>query len=77
MLKTSRSVLAALVVLISVYGLITDNLELNPYIMFLFGVMMLVIGLDELKKGQKGYGLISIVAFLLLLYVSLQGFFMS
>ncbi|WP_197063050.1 DUF3953 domain-containing protein [Pontibacillus marinus] len=69
--------MAVLVTFISVYALITDKLELNPYILFLFGILMLVIGLDELKKRHKEHGLISIVVFLLLLYVSLQGFFMS
>jgi uncharacterized membrane-anchored protein len=44
--------------------------------MFFLGLMMLVMGIDEFQKGRKDYGLISIVAFLLLLFAVI-GFFLN
>ncbi|MCM3766280.1 DUF3953 domain-containing protein [Neobacillus niacini] len=35
------------------------------------------MGLEEFRKGRKGYGLISIVASLFILFVSLQGFILN
>jgi uncharacterized membrane-anchored protein len=43
--------------------------KFQTYMMFFLGLMMLVMGIDEFQKGRKGYGLISIVAFLFILFV--------
>lgn len=77
LLKMLRIILAVIVVLISGYGLITNNFELQPYMMFFLGIMMLVMGLDELQNGRKEYGWISLVVFLLLLFVSIKGLILN
>ena len=40
--------------------------------MFFLSLFMLVMGLEEFRKGRKVMGWISIVAFLFILFVSLQ-----
>ncbi|CAH2717538.1 hypothetical protein BACCIP111895_04752 [Neobacillus rhizosphaerae] len=77
MLKISRIILAVIVTLIAGYGLFTGDFEFQTYMMFFLGLMMLVMGIDEFQKGRKSYGLISIVVFLLLLFVSVKGFFLN
>ncbi|WP_348981277.1 YczI family protein [Bacillus sp. DNRA2] len=41
--------------------------------MFLLGIMMLVTGIDELQKGRKEYGWLSIIVFLFCIFVSFKG----
>jgi uncharacterized membrane protein YgdD (TMEM256/DUF423 family) len=55
MLKILIIILGTMVFLSSVYRLYTDNSELQPYITLLMGLMMLVMGIDEFKKGKNGY----------------------
>ncbi|MCM2531658.1 DUF3953 domain-containing protein [Neobacillus pocheonensis] len=74
MLKISRIILAVIVILISGIGLFTKIFDFQPYMMFFFSLFMLVMGLEEFQKGRKGIGWISIVVFLFLLFVSIQGF---
>jgi apolipoprotein N-acyltransferase len=69
LLKISRIILAVIVALIAGYGLFTGNFKFQTYMMFFLGLMLLVMGIDEFQKGRKGYGLISIVAFLFILFV--------
>ncbi|NMD71247.1 DUF3953 domain-containing protein [Bacillus sp. DNRA2] len=73
MLKVLRIILAVIVVSISGYGLLTNNFEVQPYMMFLLGIMMLVTGIDELQKGRKEYGWLSIIVFLFCIFVSFKG----
>ncbi|WP_110065144.1 DUF3953 domain-containing protein [Cytobacillus oceanisediminis] len=40
--------------------LFSESFELVPYNAFFLGLLMLVIGLEELKKGEKGYRYLSI-----------------
>ncbi|MEN8698134.1 YczI family protein [Bacillus infantis] len=44
--------------------------------LFFLGLMMLVMGLEEFQKERKVMGWISIMAFVFVLFVSLQGFFL-
>jgi Protein of unknown function (DUF3953) len=69
MLKISRVILAAIVIIMAGYGLLTENQWLQPYMLFFLGLMMLVLGLEEFQKGRKVYGYLSIFVFLFLLIV--------
>ncbi|WP_145543231.1 DUF3953 domain-containing protein [Virgibacillus sp. SK37] len=55
MLKVLRIVLSISVVTLCSYGLITQNLNLLPYSLFLMGLLTLVIGSIELKKDRKSF----------------------
>ena len=69
MLKISRVILAAIVIIMAGYGLLTENQWLQPYMLFFLGLMMLVLGLEEFQKGRKVYGYLSMFVFLFLLIV--------
>jgi len=43
--------------------------------LFFLSLMMLVMGLEEFKKGRRGYGWMGIVVFLFGFFASLQVFF--
>ena len=72
-----RVILAVIVTFIAGYGLITNNHEFQSYMMFFLSLFMLVMGLEEFQKGRKVIGWISIAAFLFILFVSLQDFFLN
>ena len=58
-----RVIFAVIVTFIAGYGLITNNLEFQSYMMFFLSLMMLVMGLEEFWKDRKVMGWFSIVAF--------------
>ncbi|WP_042221663.1 DUF3953 domain-containing protein [Oceanobacillus manasiensis] len=74
MLKILRNILSVITILLAAYGLITGNFEFQPFMILSLGLLMLVIGLIEFRKGRKNYGWISIFTFFFLLFVSIQTF---
>ena len=72
-----RVIFAVIVTFIAGYGLITNNHEFQSYMIFILSLLMLVMGLEEFQKGRKVMGWISIVAFLFILFVSLQDCFLN
>ncbi|MFD4817714.1 DUF3953 domain-containing protein [Peribacillus butanolivorans] len=78
MLKILRIVFSIIVLILSGYGLITDNFELSSYMIFFLGALMLVIGLAELQKDRKRFwGYMSIIISLYAFFVSIQGFLLN
>ncbi|MFJ5625103.1 DUF3953 domain-containing protein [Peribacillus loiseleuriae] len=74
MLKILRIVLSVIVFALAGYSLITKNFEFIPYMMLFLGANVLVTGLIELQKDQKGvWGYMYIIASLFPLYVSRRG----
>ena len=69
MLKVSRVILAAIVIIMAGYGLLTENQLLQPYMLFFLGLMMLILGLEEFQKGRKVYGYLSLFVVMFLLIV--------
>ncbi|KAA0560437.1 DUF3953 domain-containing protein [Rossellomorea aquimaris] len=61
MLKVSRIILALIVITMAGYSLLTENHWLQPYMLFLLGLMMLVMGLEEFQRGRKAYGYLSLI----------------
>ncbi|WP_246041791.1 DUF3953 domain-containing protein [Robertmurraya kyonggiensis] len=41
------------------------------------GLFILVIGIEELKKGRKGIGIVSIAACLFAIFVTFQGYILN
>ncbi|XXM73119.1 DUF3953 domain-containing protein [Lysinibacillus sphaericus] len=68
-LKIIRIILSVVIITMAGYGLFTDNVWLLPYMLFLMGVMLLVMGLEEFQKGRKEYGYISVAACIFLMIV--------
>ncbi|WP_085991290.1 YczI family protein [Oceanobacillus senegalensis] len=75
MLKVLRIILGVIIIFISAYGLITKNLEYQPFTMLFVSFMMLVMGLEEFQKGRKGYGWLGIIVSIFVFFVSNQGFY--
>ncbi|WP_043932778.1 DUF3953 domain-containing protein [Bacillus sp. EB01] len=65
MLTFLQIILSITVISLAAYELITEDFKFQPYTILLLGLTMLVMGLREFQKGQKGYGWLSIVVFLL------------
>ncbi|RPF50271.1 DUF3953 domain-containing protein [Aquisalibacillus elongatus] len=64
MLKILRIIFSVIAGIFAVYALMTKNFEVYPYMFLFLSLMMLVMGLEELQKGRKGYGWLSIMTFL-------------
>lgn len=75
MLIVIRKLISIIVLFLSVYGLFTKNYDQLPLMMILFGVLMLIMGVEEFQGNQKSYkGYLFLVTSLLLFLVCVQGF---
>ena len=73
MLILLKTILAAAVIVLSVYGLISQNFMYMPYSMFLLGALMLTMGLTELKEDRKrAGGYLFLILSLFIFFVTLQ-----
>ena len=77
MLKFLQIILSLTVISLAGYELITEDFKFQPYSMLFLGLTMLVMGLREFQKGQKGYGWLSIVVFIFILFVSIKSFLLK
>ncbi|AOH57429.1 YczI family protein [Peribacillus muralis] len=77
MLKSLQIILSITVTALAGHVLITGDFKFQPYMMLFFGLTMLVMGLREFQKGQKGYGWLSIVLFIFSIFVSIQSFLLK
>ncbi|WP_068677554.1 DUF3953 domain-containing protein [Oceanobacillus sp. Castelsardo] len=74
-MRLLRIVLSVVTVVLALYGLITRNFDLSPYMMLSLSTLLLIIGIDEIKKhGKASWGYINIIVSLFGYYVSIQGF---
>ncbi len=74
LLIVMRIILAIIVLVLSVYAMVTDNQELSPYMLFFLGLMMLVMGISEIRAKRKSYAIIAILASIFVLYVAVYTF---
>ena len=73
MLKLLKTILAAAVIVLSAYGLISQNFTFMPYSMFLLGALMLTMGLTELKEDRKRVaGYLFLILSLFIFFVIVQ-----
>ena len=73
MLKLLKTILAAAVIVLSIYGLISQNFMYMPYSMFLLGALMLAMGLTELKEDRKRvFGYLFLILSLFIFFVIVQ-----
>ncbi|CEG29034.1 DUF3953 domain-containing protein [Bacillus sp. B-jedd] len=62
---------------LAAYGLITEDFTFQPYMMLCLSLMMLVTGVKELQKGNKGTGWLSIGVFIFIFFVTVQSFLLQ
>ncbi|MFU0790270.1 DUF3953 domain-containing protein [Virgibacillus proomii] len=73
MLTVIRVALAIIVLVLSGYSSITNNLVLFPFMMLFLGALMLVNGIGVLQKDKKDFGgFLSIAASVLALITSIE-----
>lgn len=70
-------ILSIIVISFAGYGWITEDFKYQAYMMLFLGLTMLVMGLREFQKGQKGYGWLSIGVFIFTLIVTIQRFLLK
>lgn len=75
LLTVIRVALAIIVLVLSGYSSITNNLVLFPFMMLFLGALMLVNGIGVLQKDKKDFfGYLSIAASVLALITSIELF---
>jgi len=52
-MKIIVAILGMIVLSLSVYSLITRNFDIQPYNQLLLGIVMLILGIMELKEKRK------------------------
>lgn len=74
MLSVLRLILAIIVITLSVYGLVSDNHEIYPYMSLFLGLMMMVIGISEFKAKRQAIAIMCILVSLFVLIVAAYEF---
>lgn len=72
MLKALTVVLPIIVIVLAGYALMSGNDIIMSYMMLLVSVMLLVMGIDEIKKERKQIGIFSIIISVVVFFVSVQ-----
>lgn len=72
MLKALTVILPIIVIVLAGYALMSGNDIIMPYMMLLVSVMLLVMGIDEIKKERKQIGIFSIIISVVVFFVSVQ-----
>lgn len=72
MLKILQIVFSIIGISLAAYGLITQDYQLSFLMIFFLGLTMLILGIQELQRERKVYGLFLIGVFLFSMYVSIQ-----
>lgn len=77
MLKIIRMSTALLLFGLALYALISEDFRGNSYISLLMGLLMVIMGAEEFKKGRKSqaYLLLAVAGFSF--FVSVQGFMLK
>ncbi|PFG13510.1 DUF3953 domain-containing protein [Bacillus sp. es.036] len=76
-MKILRYVLSISTFTLAVYGVITSNFEFSHIMIFLLGLTMLVMGIEEFQKERKSIGILLVGVFIFSLFVSIKGFLLS
>ncbi|MGG3622287.1 DUF3953 domain-containing protein [Bacillus gobiensis] len=62
MLKIFRILIAVIVIILSGFSLLTDYTGILPIMNFFLGLMLLVMGIEEIKANKKRLGYILIIS---------------
>ncbi len=72
MLTILRIVFSIITLVLAGYGLVTNNTEYQAYLELSLGLLMLIMGIDEIKQGRKGWGYFFLLLFALISILSIQ-----
>lgn len=72
MLKIIRIILSIIVIVGGIYGLITSNNVMLPYMMGLLGVIFIIWGFTELRNNRKTKGIFYFITATFVIYVVIQ-----
>jgi Protein of unknown function (DUF3953) len=72
MLKIIRIILSIIVMVGGIYGLITSNNAMLPYMMGLLGVILIIWGFTELRNNRKAKGIFYFITATFVIYVVIQ-----
>ncbi|EIT86227.1 hypothetical protein A374_06496 [Fictibacillus macauensis ZFHKF-1] len=73
-MKILQIILSIIVIALVGYEFVTDDFRFQLYLMMFLFFTMLVMGLRDFQKGQKGSGWLNIVLSIMLLSVSIKSF---
>ncbi|GKV70199.1 hypothetical protein NCCP2716_26970 [Sporosarcina sp. NCCP-2716] len=73
-MKITSLILAAIVLTLSIYTLVTDNYFVMPYFELFVSFMFVVLGLLQLRENHKVFGIFLLVCAGFALYASIVGF---
>lgn len=65
---------AALTLGLAIFGLLTENFEYQYLMLLSMGLMILIMGIRELKKEKKIFAYFMILAAAFILYVGIESF---
>lgn len=74
MLVILQLILAAIGMILAIYGLVTGDFQFQYYMMLALGLMFLVMGIQAFKDTKKGQGWLLLITALFTLFVVIQGF---
>jgi len=74
MLIILRLIFASVVILLSIYGLITHKSALMSYMFFFLGATSLLASISEFQLKRKKNGYFYLIVSLFVFFVSIQGF---
>ncbi|WP_432355407.1 DUF3953 domain-containing protein [Sporosarcina sp. A2] len=72
-MKITSLSLAVIVLVLGVYGLVTDNYVAMPYLELFAGLLFLVLGLIQFHENRKVIGIFLLVVSGFSLFVSIVG----
>jgi hypothetical protein len=62
LMKSVRIILAVIVIILAIYGLVTNSFEIIPYLIFILGSISFLRGISEIYLKRIPYGIIFILA---------------
>ncbi|WP_411844138.1 DUF3953 domain-containing protein [Salinicoccus sp. HZC-1] len=77
MIFVLRLIFAVTTAGLAIYVLVTGNNELMSWMFLVMAFMFLVMAIDEFLNARHTFGVLSLVTFAFVLYVSLNGFILN
>jgi hypothetical protein len=72
LMKSMRIIMAILVIILAIYGMFTNNVEIIPYLIFILGSISLLRGISEIYLKRIPYAIIFILTSGYIFYVLFQ-----
>lgn len=73
-MKITSLFLAAIVLILGIYGLVTENYVAMPYFELFVGLMFVVLGIIQFRENRKVFGIYMVAVAGFILFASIVGF---